>query len=176
MGYFQGQTCSKGLFHCVIHSDRRGYHTKLSFYQNENKFDEQISSVSSKKPSFKTINAVTGSVQFQTDFNKPSSYYGRLTSLKRFFTILRGLSHEISDTFKLQIFMFTLMLYMNSRNEKKIGRVLFRLNEIKESMKLLFLKKWLLERKPSEWIAISLLQQSARPSNQQSINCSQLFY
>ena len=55
MGYFQGQTCSKGLFHCVIHSDRRGYHTKLSFYQNENKFDEQISSVSSKKPSFKTL-------------------------------------------------------------------------------------------------------------------------
>lgn len=49
---------------------------------------------------------------------------------------------------------------------KKIGRVLFRLKEIKESMKLLFfLKKWLLERKPSEWIAISLLQQSARPSN-----------
>ena len=47
-----------------IHSDRRGYHTKLSFYQNENKFDEQISSVSSKKPSFKTINAVRGSVQF----------------------------------------------------------------------------------------------------------------
>lgn len=44
---------------------------------------------------------------------------------------------------------------------KKIGR----LNEIKESMKLLFLKKWLLEREPSEWIAISLLQQSARPSN-----------
>ena len=61
--------------------------------------------------------------------------------------------------------MFTLMLYMNSRNEKKIGRVLFRLNEIKESMKLLFFKKWLPERKPSEWIAISLLQQSARPSN-----------
>ena len=121
MGYFQGQTCSKGLFHCVIHSDRRGYHTKLSFYQNENKFDEQISSASSKKPSFKTINAVRGSVQFQTDFNKPSSYYGRLTSLKRFFTILRGLSHEISDTFKLQIFMFALMLYMNSRNEKKLA-------------------------------------------------------
>ena len=48
---------------------------------------------------------------------------------------------------------------------KKIGRVLFRLNEIKESMKFFFLKKWLPERKPSEWIAISLLQQSARPSN-----------
>ena len=36
--------------------------------------------------------------------------------------------------------MFALLLYMNSRNEK-VGRVLFRLNEIKESMKFFFLKK-----------------------------------
>ena len=64
---------------------------------------------------------------------------------------------------------FRYSIYFNALHEftkwKKIGRVLFRLNEIKESMKLLFLKKWLPERKPSEWIAISLLQQSARPSN-----------
>ena len=53
---------------------------------------------------------------FRQNFNKPSSYYRRLASLKRFLTVLKGLSHEISDTFKLLTFIFTLMLFMNSRN------------------------------------------------------------
>ena len=61
--------------------------------------------------------------------------------------------------------MFTLMLYMNSRNEKKLAESSSASKKLKRAWNYFFLKKWLLERKPSEWIAISLLQQSARPSN-----------
>ena len=63
--------------------------------------------------------------------------------------------------------MFALMLYMNSRNEKKLAESSSASMKLKRaiSINFFFLKKWLLERKPSEWIAISLLQQSARPSN-----------
>ena len=61
--------------------------------------------------------------------------------------------------------MFTLMLYMNSRNEKKLAESSSASMKLKRAWNYLFLKKWLPERKPSEWIAISLLQQSARPSN-----------